>query len=219
MLDEVALQQEDALQVVSSGRSEHGIFELVQLVGDAVEDRELGVDEAVRHEVIHEVDAALEPLGLAAEPAPHRGERRDLPGVDRDQEALAEERVQLEQLEVVHPLVLASEALRDEEQVVSVLLHLGPLIEVRAVLDGQRMEVEPGPQQLELGRIRSVQVDPAQHTRRRTLHTLATLGQLDPSVPELHHAKHTDPIIEQFPGPRRRGDDGELPDARISILG
>jgi hypothetical protein len=67
---------------------------------------------------------------------------------------------------------------------------LGPLVEVPAVFDGQGVQVEAIPEQLELCRVLRQEVDPAQDLGRRRGHALRALGKLHAPVAQLHHTEH-----------------------------
>src|SRR5690606_14726343 len=76
-------------------------------------------------------------------------ERGQRARVHRDQISLAEERVQLVELELADVWVGAREPLGDQEQVIAVFLELRSLVELGAVFDGERMEPEASTQDFE----------------------------------------------------------------------
>ena len=186
------LELEDARQVRALRRRQHRVLQLLELVGDLIDDREVVVDDAVGDQVVDEVEAALGGGGVDGDPPPHLVDRGDRAEVHRHQVALAEERVQLVQLELGQRRAVAREALGHQEQVVAVLLELGPLIVVRAVFDRQRMEVEPLAQELELRLVREAQVDPPQRARRRRRDAVRVLGRLGPPGGDVEDAEHRD---------------------------
>ena len=57
---QVALQLEDAVQVLEAGQGQDRVLQLVELVGHAVQDGEVVVHDAVGDEVVDEVHAPLQ---------------------------------------------------------------------------------------------------------------------------------------------------------------
>jgi hypothetical protein len=72
---------------------------------------------------------------------------------------------------------------------IAIFLELRPLIEVAAVFDGQRMEIESLTQELQLRRRGGEKVRPSQDTRRRTLDEIASLRRRDAPLVKLENAE------------------------------
>ena len=118
------------MRLSSCGRGvrEHGVLDLLELVGDEVEDREVVVDQRVDHQVVDEVDAAPEQRRVALEPLPHVLERGDRRVVHGHQVVLAQEGVQLVPAQLFQVVVGHWKPCVDQEHVVPVLLGLGALV-------------------------------------------------------------------------------------------
>ena len=175
------------------GRRQHRVLELLELVGDAVEDREVVVDDPVGDEVVDEIDAALEELRLAStRRSPdllERGDRSPSCTVTRKCSPRNAWSSCSSSSWTLSPL--AGEPLRHQEQVVAVLLELGALIEVRAVLDGERVEVEALARRSSrfggVGAVRSIQRStPGGGGATRSV----AFVQLHPSIVQLHDVEH-----------------------------
>src|SRR4051812_48241343 len=100
---------------------------------------------------------------------------------DGDQVALAHEDQDLAELDLLDVLVVARR-LEDHEEVLAVLLELGPLMGVDRVLDRERVQPELGPDRLELLLGRLVQPDP-DPGRVVALAVLERLAQLEFPLP------------------------------------
>src|SRR5262249_2776172 len=92
--------------------------------------------------------------------------------------------------EVSYVRVGARETLRHEEQVIAVVFDLRPLIEVRAVLDGERVKVKPFAQELERRVVLIREIDPAHDAFGRRSGGLGAVGRVQaPRGVELEHAE------------------------------
>src|SRR5207253_2540923 len=93
--------------------------------------------------------------------------------MDGDEEALRVETMHLDQ-----PVAVVGRAVDDDEDEVVVALDLRPLVELLGVLDGKRMKLEGVAKDLEVVRIRLIEVEPEE--------TTAGKQPLDRLTSELH---------------------------------
>ena len=120
----------------SSGRCSTGVLELVDPVVERAQPGEEAVGERVEHEV-EQLGAPGRRRRLHGRPPPQVVERRAGVPVHGDQEALAEEAVDLHQ-----PVLVLVGAVGDDQREVAEGVDLGPLAEVVHVLHRQRVEAE-----------------------------------------------------------------------------
>ncbi len=131
--------------------------ERVDLVVQLVEHREVGVDQVVDHQVREKRGLAVRELGTLVNAVLQRLELRRRLLVNRDQVVGAHEEVMLAQDDVV---VAPFGDEEDREVVVRVLVDLGPLVLVLDVLDGQRVELEDVLEQVVVGLVGGLDVQP-----------------------------------------------------------
>ena len=98
--------------------------------------------------------------------------------------------MQLLQIQAVHLLAPAGKPLGHEEEMTAVLLDLWTLIEMGAVLDGERMKIELCAKQLELRRVLRTQVDPPKSPCWRWRHALRAIEEFDSALLQVHDAEH-----------------------------
>src|SRR5918997_1788983 len=125
-------------------------FELVDLFADRLQ----GGEEAVGQRIEYPVDdELLTAFVLAPQALPQRSQLREWSLVQRDDEAAADEHVNLDQHFLFSRATLGAGAVVDEEYVVLVVLQLRALTELASVLEGQRVIIEQLVQQVNrLGR-------------------------------------------------------------------
>src|SRR5205823_11096997 len=89
------------------------------------------------------------------------GEGGTIVAMDGHEEAVGVETVHLDQ-----PVPVRRGSIDDDEDEVLVVVDLWPLVEVLGVLDGERMELEDVAQELEIGSLRPVEVNPEELSGR-----------------------------------------------------
>ena len=173
------LHREDLLQLGVAGVAEDPLLEQVDPVVDRREAREEAVDETVDDPVQQPrriVDRRV-PLDVALA---QRRERRRVVAMERDQVAVGVEAVHLDEPVRV---VVARRAEHDEEDVAVVVVDLRPLAEAPRVLERERVEAELLPQDLEVGCLGGVDVEPEEASLGEQLpHPVALEGQPVPGV-------------------------------------
>jgi hypothetical protein len=88
-----------------------------------------------------------------------------------DEEAFGVEAMHLDQ-----PVAVVSRPVDDDEDEVVVTLELCPLIGVLGVLDGKRMKLEDLAQDLEIARIRLIEVEPEETTAESNPSTVSRVN-------------------------------------------
>ena len=158
------------------GMREHFGLERFELVGDPIEEWKVRVHHPVGEQVVDEVRAAMGQPIVARDASPDLVERRDVLLVDGDEVSLAEERVDLVDVELAALRIGALERVVHDEQVVAVLFELRALIEVRTVLDRERVEIEARLEELETLRVLVLEIDPAEATCLRRVDVLVAFA-------------------------------------------
>ncbi len=164
-VDDLRLGRRDVAHELARPALEELVLDVLELAPHLAKHREAGVDrlvddpvKQVARPVGEELGPAVLVLGDAIEEA---GELHEPFVGQRDDVVRADEEIQLDGLETPGRLVVAGEVENDEEVVV-VDVHLGPLVARDEVLEGERVEVEVLGQPLPLGEPRALDVDPAQ---------------------------------------------------------
>ena len=139
-------------------------LDLLDVDGDAVDDREVVVDDAVGDRVEDRARADAQEIGVGLEVQAHVVQRAALAVADGDHEARAEEDHHLADLDELLAVDVARGLEHDEERVAAVDLELGPLVGVDGVLDGQRVQLEVPADRLDhpgLGSCRPIHTKPS----------------------------------------------------------
>ena len=159
---ELPLQPEQPLQGPVGGRLHHPVLQVVDVVADPVEDREVAVDDRVRQGVEEVVGSLLEGV-LHAEPERCRRRRAEGAVMDAQEVALPEDEVDLRR----RRLALVVE--REQDDVDDVLVErfdLRALVPLGDVLGDQGMEPEGVGHDPDLVLARRDEVDPEAGVRR-----------------------------------------------------
>ena len=145
----------DALHLVARRIVEQVVLDLLEFVGERVDNGQDRVHEAIDEPVQHEVGAlgheVLGPLGNLVDGL-------QAVSVDGDEMVGAEEHVELVSRDVVAVGLNRSEP--DEEDARAIVVDLGALREVQAVFDGERMKVEANGKRVERVLVGPENVDP-----------------------------------------------------------
>ena len=164
-VDDLLLDVRDVPHDLLRAALEDLVLDGVELVADLAEHRE-AVVEGVVDEPVEQIARALGEVLLARlllRAAALEEVRDRLQGLvrDRDQVVAADEDVQLTRVQALHRVVVHREV-KDDEEVVGVLVDLRPLVAGEHVLEVQRVEVEVllEPAHLELRGV--LDVNPAQ---------------------------------------------------------
>jgi hypothetical protein len=115
---------------------------------------------------------------VARDPSPDLVERCDVLLVDGHEVALAEERVDLVDVELAALRIGALQRVVHDEEVAAVLLELRALIEVRTVLDRERVEIEARLQELERLGVLVLEIDPAEDRRLGRVDVLVAFARV-----------------------------------------
>ena len=116
-------------------------LDLVDVVLDAGHHGQVPVDHGVEDRVQHGLGAVREEFRILLQPVPYDGEVRRLGVPDRDDEVLAEEHVQLAELDLLEFVHVPGRA-EHHEQGVAVAFEFRPLVCGDRVLDGERVQIE-----------------------------------------------------------------------------
>ena len=152
-----------------AGVAEDPLLEHVDAVVDRGEAGEEAVDEPVDDRVQQPRRIVDRRVALDVALAQSR-DRRCLVAVQRDEVAVGVEAVHLDEPVLV---LVARGAEHDEEDVAVVVVDLRPLAEPPRVLERQRVEAELLAQDLEVGRLRRVDVEPEEASPASSSSTLS----------------------------------------------
>lgn len=157
-LDDLAGQLVDAPRHRGIPAEDLGL-DLVDVVLEARDDRQVAVDDPVQDRVEDRLGPEPEQVRVALETAPDGGDVGRLRVPERDDEVPAHEEVDLAELDLLDVVEIAGRA-QDDEQGVVVPLQLGALVGDDRVLDREFVEAELLGQRGELVVLGPVQPDP-----------------------------------------------------------
>ena len=158
-LQDLTFEEVDALDGVVTLPREHLHLDLVDVVLQAGDHRLVRVDDVVGDGVQHGARPAPQQFGVVLGVLAHQTQRRRLAVTDVDEEAVADEHLDLAELDLLHVVEVAGRLEHQEDRLV-VELQLGHLVGLEGVFDRQRMELEGGADLGELGLGRLEQADP-----------------------------------------------------------
>ena len=164
-LDDLPLEQVDALDVGVRHRREDVLFHRVDVGFDQIGDVEVAVHDVVGDRVHDRVGTEFQERRRGVQPLAHPGQPAVLAVADRDDEVGADEDHDLAGLDDLagqgHGFVFdVVDGLEDQEQRLVVALQLRPLMGVHRVLDGQLVQAEHVGDGLHLVLVGFVQADP-----------------------------------------------------------
>jgi hypothetical protein len=119
---------------------EHVILDVLELGAEFFDDGRVIIDEEVDQGVRDAVRSARSDAGALREPLDQRGDGTQRCGTKRDEVVLAQKQIELGGVELVGAREI--DGVRDNEQVVLVVLDLGQRIRRDAVLDRERVKLE-----------------------------------------------------------------------------
>ena len=158
-LEHLPLEQVDALHRVDVGLREDLELHLPDVVVDAGDDGRVVVHHLVDDRVHDRGRSAGDQVGPGLDAAADVAQRAGLAVADDDDEAVADEHVDLAHLDLLGLVDVAGGLEHDEDRLV-VHLELGSLVRVQSVLDGELVELELAPDDVELFVGRLVETEP-----------------------------------------------------------
>ena len=140
---------------------EHVLLQVLELRAQLLDHRGVIVDQQVDERVGDPVGAAGAHADALPDAFHQRRHRAQRGGVERHEEVLAEEQIELGGVEFLGAREV--DGVRDDEEVVLVILHLRQRVRLHAVLDRERVKLEDALEnRLDLVRRRVVEIHPEQ---------------------------------------------------------
>ncbi len=151
----------------------HGIFQLFQMVGEPFQHGKVRIDDGIDQGVGQVIRlAAADAAALAAYPVADRIETVARPLLEGQHIVFAQKDTDLFRVKMIRGG--QGNQSRDNEQMVAVRFHLGPLVDVDHILQGQGMQPQQfadGPDRV--GVAQAIHVDPGDHGVVKKLSQLA----------------------------------------------
>ena len=136
-------------------------LDLVDVVAQTGHHRRVVVHDPVENRVEHGLRAQGQELGVGLHPPAHARQVRRLTVPDGEDEVIADEHVQLREVDLLAPVVVPRRAQHDEQRL-AVPLELGPLMRLHRVLDRELVQVELRRQGRQVRLVRADEPDPGQ---------------------------------------------------------